>query len=49
MTAFFLGVNSYVHPEDVSSLETILDRAQVLFEDQRHMWLTAGKGHETGT
>ncbi|MFW6326536.1 MAG: zinc-ribbon domain-containing protein [Desulfovermiculus sp.] len=49
LTAFVLGVNSYVHPEDESSLETVLDRAHALFEDQRHMWLTAGKGHETGT
>lgn len=48
LTAFVLGVNSYVHPEDESGLEIALDQAHALFEDHRHMWLTAGKGHETG-
>jgi phage FluMu protein Com len=49
LTAFVLGVNSYVHPEDESGLETVLDQAHAQFEHHRHMWLAARQTHENET
>ncbi|MBS3780888.1 MAG: zinc-ribbon domain-containing protein [Desulfovermiculus sp.] len=41
LTAFVLGVNSYVHQDDSQGLETALDQAQDLFHQYRQLWLAA--------
>ncbi len=42
LTAFVLGVNSYVHQDDAQGLETALDQAQDLFHQYRQLWMAAG-------
>lgn len=39
MTAFLLGVNSYVCPEDAPGLEAYLDKTHAQFEHYRQLWL----------
>lgn len=42
LTAFVLGVNSYVHQDDARGLETALDQAQDHFHQYRQLWMAAG-------
>lgn len=49
LTAFVFVVNSSVLPGHAFGLKAALDQAQALFENHRHIWLTAAKGHWIGT
>ncbi|MGM0758864.1 MAG: zinc-ribbon domain-containing protein [Thermodesulfobacteriota bacterium] len=39
MTAFLLGVNSYLRPEDAPGLEAALDKTHTQFDHYRQLWL----------
>ncbi|MDZ7759709.1 MAG: zinc-ribbon domain-containing protein [Desulfovermiculus sp.] len=39
LTAFVLGVNTYVHQDDPQGVETALDQAQELFHQYRQLWM----------
>jgi len=41
LTAFVLGINSYVRQDDPQGLEAGLDQAQEFFDQHRQMWLAA--------